>query len=78
MSNEARPLIEEALRLPVADRATVAAELLASIDGEPDADADRAWAAELEQRAERARSGQTEGKDWSAVRAEIEAKRPRR
>ena len=75
MSNAARLVLEEALRLPIAERGTVAAELLASMDGEPDADADQAWVAEIERRAERALRGESQGQDWAAVRADIEAKR---
>jgi putative addiction module component (TIGR02574 family) len=78
MSDEARHVLDEALRLPVAERAKLAAELLASVDGEPDEDTDAAWAAEVERRAERALKGESTGKDWPTVRAEIEAKRQRR
>lgn len=78
MGDAARHLIAEALKLPVQERATVVAELLASIDGEPDADAGQAWAAEIERRAERAQRGESQGKDWAAVRSEIEERRRRR
>ena len=78
MTNDARHVLEEALRLPLAERATVVAELLASMDGEPDPDANEAWAAEIERRAGRALRGESTGKDWETVRAEIEAKRHRR
>ncbi len=75
MSNAARLVLEMALRLPVAERGTVAAELLASMDGEPDADVDQAWVAEIARRAERALRGESQGQDWTTVRAEIETKR---
>jgi putative addiction module component (TIGR02574 family) len=74
MSTEARHILEEALRLPVEERAEVAAELLASVDGEPDADADAAWAAEIDRRARRALAGQSQGRAWEDVRRDIEAK----
>ncbi|HZS40811.1 MAG TPA: addiction module protein [Polyangia bacterium] len=74
MSDEARQLLEEALRLPLAERADLAAELLASMDGAPDPDADQAWAVEIERRARRAIRGESQGRDWDAVRSEIEAK----
>jgi len=73
-----RHLIEEALRLPVAERSAVIAELLASMDGAPDDDADEAWAAELERRATKAIRGESQGKDWEMVRDEIEASRRRK
>lgn len=74
MSDEARQLLEGALRLPLDERADLAAELLASMDGPPDADAEHAWAVEIERRADRAVRGESAGKDWDAVRAEMEAK----
>jgi hypothetical protein len=77
MSDDARHVLDEALRLPLAERAKLAAELLASVDGAPDDDAGEAWAVEIERRAERAMTGESEGKDWPTVRAEIEAKRRR-
>lgn len=78
MSDGARHVIEEALRLPVGERAVVISELLASIDGEADLDADDAWAVEIERRAQRAVRGESVGKDWETVRSEIEANRRRR
>ncbi len=75
MSNAARQVLADALRLPIAERGTVAAELLASMDGEPDADTDQAWAAEIERRAERALRGETQGQDWATVRGDIERNR---
>ena len=57
MSDATARLLEEALPLDVRERAELAAELIASVDGEPDADADAAWAAEIERRARRALAG---------------------
>lgn len=50
MTREAAALVSEALLLPVADRAAVAAELLASLEP-ADEEAEEAWAAEAERRA---------------------------
>jgi len=74
MSDETRHLLDEALRLPLAERAEFAAELLASMDGAPDADAEQAWAAEISRRAERAIRGESRGRDADEVLAEIELK----
>jgi putative addiction module component (TIGR02574 family) len=71
MGTEARALLAQVLRLPVAERAELAAELIASVDGEPDPDAEAAWAAEIEHRARRALQGESQGKAWEAVRAGI-------
>ena len=73
MTQRAQKLIREALELPLNERAEVAAELLASIDGEPDSDAEAAWATEVERRARRAIAGESVGSDWTDVRARIEA-----
>jgi len=68
MSRTAQRVLDEALQLDLSDRAEVAAQLLASLDGEPDQDAEAAWAAEIERRAERARSGGDAGRPWAEVR----------
>jgi len=70
MAARARSVLADALSLPPADRATVAAELLASLDGPADEDAEAAWAAEITRRAARARSGEAPGIPWTEVRAE--------
>jgi hypothetical protein len=48
------------------------------VDGEPDADSEDAWAAEIERRAARALAGESHGKEWATVRAELEANRRRK
>jgi hypothetical protein len=78
MSDEARQVLEEALRLPLMERAAVAAELIASMDGEPDTDAEKAWAAEIERRAARATGGESNGRDWDSALSEIAAKHRRK
>jgi len=68
MSKTSQKVLDEALQLDVTERAEVAAELLASLDGEPDDDVEAAWAAEIERRAARARSGAEVGRPWVEVR----------
>ena len=68
MSKTAQKVLDEALRLQLAERAELAAELLASLDGEPDEDVEAAWAAEIERRAARARSGGDAGRPWVEAR----------
>ena len=67
-----RVRLSDALTLSLDERAHLAAELLASMDTdeEHDAGAEEAWAAEIDRRAERARSGQSQGTEWSDVYAE--------
>ena len=57
------------------ERADVAAQLLASLDEEHVAteDIEAAWAAEIEKRARRVLSGQSEGIPWEDVRRRAEA-----
>jgi len=78
MGERAKKLLNEALALPPSERADFAAELMASLDGEPDTDVDIAWATELEARAERAIAGQSQGSDWPTVRARIEERLSRK
>lgn len=68
MSRTAQRVLDEALQLDLSDRAELAAELLASLDGGPDPDAEAAWAAEIERRAGRARSGADAGRPWAEIR----------
>ena len=76
MTSRAQELLREALTLPIAERADVAAELLASLeDAEADnpADVEAAWAAEIEKRARRAMAGESAGVPWEDVRRRAEA-----
>jgi hypothetical protein len=74
MSGRAQKVLGEALDLTDEERAQVALELVASLDGPRDADAEEAWAAEIERRARQALANPEGGEDWSAARAEIESK----
>lgn len=74
MSGRAQKVLGDALGLTDAERADVALELVASLDGPRDADAEEAWVAEIERRAPRVLSDPDSGEDWSAARADIESK----
>jgi putative addiction module component (TIGR02574 family) len=65
VSKTGEKLLEDALKLTLSERAELAAELLASLDGAPDADAEAAWAAEIERRAA------DPGRPWPEVRDRI-------
>ena len=71
MSKTTNNLLNNALRLTTAERAELAAELLASLDGEPEDDVEAAWAAEIQRRVERLKSGQAKGRPWSEVRERL-------
>ena len=68
-------LLKEALRLPLRDRADVAAELLASLDDEAPDDleaAEKEWAIEIERRGRRVLAGESAGLPWEDVRQRLE------
>ena len=74
MTSRAQELLREALTLPIAERADVAAELLASLDEAPPenaAEVEAAWAREIERRAHRVMSGESAGEPWEDVRARV-------
>jgi putative addiction module component (TIGR02574 family) len=76
MSSRAQDVLREALALPIADRADVAAELLASLDdaqADNPAEVEAAWAAEIERRARRVMAGESVGLPWEDVRRRAEA-----
>ena len=71
MTSRAQELLREALKLPLDERAGVAAELLASLDDaeqERADEVDAAWAAEIERRARRVLAGESVGTPWEDVR----------
>lgn len=81
MTSRAQDVLREALALPVAERADVAAELLASLDeaeAENPAEVEAAWAAEIERRARRVLAGESSGVEWEDVRRRAEAEMRKR
>jgi len=64
-------ILRSALELELDQRAELAVELLAFLDGAPDKDAEAAWAVEIGRRAARARSGEDAGRPWPEVRDRI-------
>ena len=81
MTSRAQELLREALKLPLEERADVAAELLASLDDaereQPD-EVEAAWAAEIERRARRVLAGESVGISWEDVRRRAEEELRRR
>lgn len=71
MTGAAKKLLDDLLALPEEDRAELAAELLASLDGPPDADWDESWLAETDRRVEAAKSPGETGSDWTDARARV-------
>jgi putative addiction module component (TIGR02574 family) len=73
MSERVRKLLDDAMDLPVSERAELAADLLASLDGEQEADVGAAWASEIERRAREALANPDDDVAWETVRAELHA-----
>ena len=65
-------VLADALRLEPDARAEVAAELLASLDGPADPDAEAAWHAEIDRRIRAIEAGTIRLEPWSEVRRRIE------
>jgi len=55
----------------VSEHAGLAADLLASLDGEPEAEVEAAWASEIERRAREALANPDDDVAWETVRAEL-------
>lgn len=72
MSKVTQTVLAEALRLEPDARAEVAAELLASLDGPVDPDAEAAWDAEIDRRVEAIEAGSIGLESWSEVKQRIE------
>lgn len=72
MSRTAEAVLADALRLDPKSRAELAAELLASLDGPADPDAEAAWAAEIERRVAAIEAGTAKLEPWEKVKHRIE------
>ena len=69
---KATDVLADALRLEPEARAEVAAELLASLDGPADPDAEAAWDAEIGRRIDAIEAGTVRLEPWSEVKRRIE------
>ena len=78
MSHQSKRVIEEALNLSEEDRAEVAATLIESLDGAPDADAAAAWEVEIARRLRELSDGTVETVPWSEVRDRLRGQDPKR
>lgn len=72
MTKGTQAVLADALRLDSAARAELAAELLASLDGPADPDAERAWDAEIVRRIEAIEAGTIRLEPWEQVKRRIE------
>jgi len=72
MTKGTQALLADALRLDSASRAELAAELLASLDGPGDVDAEAAWNVEIDRRIEAIEAGTVRLEPWDDVKRRIE------
>lgn len=72
MTKAAEAVLADALKLDVEARAEVAAELLASLDGPADPDAEAAWEVEIARRVAAIEAGTVKLEHWEDVKRRIE------
>jgi len=72
MTKAAETLLHEAMKLEVSERAELASELLASLEGEPEEEVEAAWAAEIQRRIERIEAGSEKLLPWDDVKRRID------
>ena len=72
MTKPTEAVLAEALRLDADSRAELAAELLASLDGPSEPDAEAAWNAEIKRRVAALEAGALKLEDWADVKRRIE------
>ncbi|MCL2725777.1 MAG: addiction module protein [Polyangiaceae bacterium] len=58
MNARAKKVLGEALQLPITERADLVHELLTTLDGDVDADAEDAWGEEIDRRVQRVLAGE--------------------
>ena len=75
MSNAARKLLEGVLKLGLKDRAKLATEIIASLDGPADPDATKAWDKEIQRRADSYFAGTMKTSSMEDVLARVSRKR---
>ncbi len=71
MSYNEIKVFEEALQLPPETRAALAGKLIESLDQEADADAESAWAEEVERRVQELDGGMVRVVPWNKARRTI-------
>ncbi len=71
MTHVAKTVLAEALEIDDNERAELATELIASLDGEPDEGAEAAWATEIERRMADIDDGTATLTSWANVERRI-------
>ena len=68
VTDEAKTLLEEALKLPVRQRAGLVSSLIDSLEESDEADVEQAWVDEVQKRARELETGQVQGLTWAEAR----------
>jgi putative addiction module component (TIGR02574 family) len=68
MTDEAKKLLEEAMELPVRQRARLVSSLIDSLEESDEADVEQAWIDEAHKRAQELETGQVQGLTWAEAR----------
>lgn len=71
MPKDFRQVFKDAADLPEDDRATLAGLLIESLEPEPDADVEEAWAREIERRVAQLDAGSVRTIPWDEVRQRL-------
>ncbi len=71
MTAQSHRLLSDALRLPEKERAELASQIIASLDGPPDPDAEGAWAEEIARRVREFEKDPSRAEDWEVVKARL-------
>ena len=68
VTDEAKQLLDEALKLPVRQRARLVSSLIESLDENDEADVEQAWIEEVQKRARELETGKIQGLSWAEAR----------
>jgi putative addiction module component (TIGR02574 family) len=71
MIEEARKIVERALKMPARERAEIAQRLLESLDRQMDVNVESAWQSEVEKRIAELDTGQVTCIPWEEVRERL-------
>ena len=71
MPKDFKEIFREAAELPERDRATLAGLLIESLEPEPDAEVEAAWAQEIQRRVAELDAGTVKTIPWEGVRKEL-------
>ena len=71
MSAQSQQLLSDALLLPEKERAELASQIIASLDGPPDPGTEGLWAEEIARRIQEFEKDPSRAEDWQVVQARI-------